>query len=111
MIPSSSFSQKLSLSSIHTTESSFERYTVFNQDLLEQQPSQFAELQKAPQQIPAASILPQYARENPTGYSYLCRLELSLEQSMPVSLWLKLGEQSYGQIKGNVHAQIKLKRF
>ena len=111
IIPHLSFSQTISVNPFSQKENPFENEISFSSNHFQQTYSQFILPGNDSAQIATTSILPLYAQENPTGYSYLCRLELSLEKQMPVSFWVKLGEQSYGQIKGNVHAQIKLKRF
>jgi len=59
------------------------------------------------------AIIPGYAKENPSGYSYLCRLEQKVEQKMPVALWVRLGEiqpwESYN--RQNIYLQFKLLGF
>ncbi|MCB9232070.1 MAG: hypothetical protein H6581_10425 [Bacteroidia bacterium] len=40
----------------------------------------------------APSVLPGFARENPTGYSWFCRQELLLEKKLPVGVWIKIDE-------------------
>ncbi|RMG23853.1 MAG: hypothetical protein D6730_13660 [Bacteroidetes bacterium] len=64
-----------------------------------------------PQVSPA--FLPAYALENPTGYSYLCRLELKAEASLPVAFWLKLGEQygAPGTVGSPANLRMKVLRF
>jgi hypothetical protein len=57
--------------------------------------------------------LPDYARKNPTGYSYLCRLELKIEKELPLGLWLDLGDtRTWGnpsQANANVRFRFKLR--
>ncbi|WNJ19337.1 hypothetical protein [Pontibacter sp. G13] len=38
--------------------------------------------------------LPQYARSNPSGYSFLCHLELKAENQMTVPVWIKVPPKS-----------------
>ena len=59
------------------------------------------------------NILPAYARQNPGGYSYLCRLELEAEEALPVPLWLRAGKinawETYNS--NTVYVQVKLWGF
>ena len=58
-------------------------------------------------------LMPQYVQDNPTGYSYLCRLELDLEKKLPVPVWLKMEDNrklSEG-LTNNVYVRFKLLRF
>ena len=59
------------------------------------------------------TIIPEYVRENPRGYSYLCRLELKIEEKLPIGVWIKIGENSgfAGDAKGNAHVRFKLFQF
>lgn len=65
---------------------------------------------------PAASfslIRPAFVRKNPRGYSYLCRLELEIEEKLPVGVWIKTGDAqavSTG-LKSNAHVRFKLLNF
>ncbi|MCB0844279.1 MAG: hypothetical protein KDE26_13580 [Bacteroidetes bacterium] len=56
--------------------------------------------------------LPKYARENPAGHSYLCRLEVKIEKSLPVGLWMKVGDSAgiVNSTGNNAHFRL-LKRF
>ena len=58
-------------------------------------------------------IRPAYVKENPRGYSYLCRLELEMEEKLPVGIWIKTGDAqavSTG-LKSNAHVRLKLLNF
>jgi len=35
-------------------------------------------------------VMPDYVRANPSGYTYLCRLELKAENTLPVCVWVKV---------------------
>ncbi len=39
-------------------------------------------------------LLPRFVRENPRGYSYVCRLELEVEEKLPVGVWVRGGAES-----------------
>lgn len=39
---------------------------------------------------PSPYFLPKYARQNPSGYSFLCRKELQLEDRLPVGIWFEM---------------------
>ena len=54
-------------------------------------------------------FVPQYARENPSGYSYLCRLELKAEDELPLGIWLRADETSHPG--GNLYLRLKMIRF
>ena len=59
------------------------------------------------------AFLPKYVKENPSGYSYLCRLELKIEEQLPLAMWLRLG-QSFGlpsTSAGQANIRFKLFRF
>ena len=58
-------------------------------------------------------IHPRFVRENPRGFSYLCRLELEIEEKLPIGVWLNLGEWSHlpGNSGGNAHIKFKLLDF
>lgn len=63
-----------------------------------------------------SSLLPSYVQENPLGYSYLCRLELEIEEKLPVGVWMKIGEPSMqsnfeGLARQNAYVRFKLLRF
>ena len=59
------------------------------------------------------NIFPGYVRKNPRGYSYLCRLELQIEEQWPVGAWINLGQYTTlpGNSGGNVHVKFKLLKF
>ncbi|MEM0995824.1 MAG: hypothetical protein AAGN35_02040 [Bacteroidota bacterium] len=57
--------------------------------------------------------LPRHVRNNPRGYSPLCRLELRLENELPVAMWVKLGpnpDLTYA-IRSNAEVRLKLLKF
>lgn len=58
-------------------------------------------------------LFPAYVRQNPRGYSYLCRLELVVEEKLPVGLWVKLGEKNgvKGIVGSPANFRMKLVRF
>ena len=58
-------------------------------------------------------LFPQHVLDNPTGYSYLCRLELKIEDQLPVPVWLKLGASPglVNQTQNNAYLRFKLMRF
>jgi hypothetical protein len=58
-------------------------------------------------------LLPAYARENPSGYSYLCRLELAIEEKAPIGVWVKVADRPAWKGDGlsNLQVQFKLLRF
>ncbi|MEZ4774420.1 MAG: hypothetical protein R3D00_14640 [Bacteroidia bacterium] len=58
-------------------------------------------------------ILPSYAKENPSGYSWLCRMELKIEDELPVGLWVKAGDSGgvVNSTGNNLHIKLKLFRF
>lgn len=64
-------------------------------------------------QISAAAFQPRFVQENPTGYSYLCRLELSIEAKSPVGVWLKLNDAPMvpGRLPSNADLRFKLLKF
>lgn len=59
---------------------------------------------------PATRWLPQYARDNPSGYSFLCRQELAIERRWPIGLWVNLqeGEALRGTIMSTAHLRLRL---
>ncbi len=83
----------------------------FTSPLLKQETSLF-QVGLAPN-IENTSVTPQYVKENPTGYSYLCRLELDIEKKSPIPVWFKLGENNglWGNAGGNAAVRVKLFRF
>ena len=58
-------------------------------------------------------FIPTFARQNPSGYSYLCRLELKAENTMAIPLWFRAENGREGAMfpGGNVYLQIKALRF
>lgn len=40
---------------------------------------------------PSPVFLPEYARQNPAGHSFLCRIEAKQEKYSPAPVWIKLG--------------------
>lgn len=61
-------------------------------------------------------LLPSHVRENPRGYSYLCRLELEIEEKLPVGVWMKtatpdLSGNLEGVLRQNAYVRFKLLRF
>lgn len=65
----------------------------------------------APLATVSNAFLPSYARENPSGYSYLCRLELKVEDTLPVGLWLKLGTDESLKTGPFSAANLRMKLF
>ena len=64
--------------------------------------------------MPSMSLIrPAFVQENPRGYSYLCRLELEIEEKLPVGVWVKAGDaqQVNTGIKSNAHLRLKLLNF
>ncbi len=55
------------------------------------------------------AFLPEYARENPSGYSYLCRMELKLEDQLPLGIWVRADEKGYPG--GSLYLRLKMIRF
>lgn len=57
--------------------------------------------------------LPEFAKSNPSGHSYLCRVETSLESQMKMPLWIRAGEMpAIPQAgTGNIYVRWKLLRF
>jgi hypothetical protein len=62
---------------------------------------------------PFQSLLPNYVKENPRGYSPLCRLELDIEDRLPVGVWMKLEDQQNldGLLRQNAYVRFKLFKF
>jgi len=54
-------------------------------------------------------FIPTYARRNPSGYSYLCRLELQIEDELPLGLWIRADEKMHPG--GSLYVRMKLIRF
>jgi hypothetical protein len=66
------------------------------------------------QPLPAASphFLPAYARRNPAGHASLCRLELQIENRLPLAFWVKAGDSGIRpQPWRSLDVQVKLLRF
>ncbi len=38
----------------------------------------------------APNFLPTYARNNPSGYSYLCLKEIEVEKKLPIGIWFEV---------------------
>lgn len=57
----------------------------------------------------SGAFMPQYVRENPYGYSYLCRMELKAEDTLPIGVWLKFGEQNGVQGVPGSPANVRMK--
>lgn len=57
--------------------------------------------------------LPSHVETNPRGYSPLCRLELRIEDKLPVGVWVKLGEKPLtpSYLRSNAEVRFKLFRF
>ncbi|MDX2286656.1 MAG: hypothetical protein NW241_20990 [Bacteroidia bacterium] len=58
--------------------------------------------------------MPETVRRNPSGYSPLCRLEIRLENTLPVSIWAELPASAAAPRAGALpapHVQLKLLRF
>lgn len=60
-------------------------------------------------------LIPEYIQENPMQYSYLCRLEKTIESKFPIGLWFKLEENNFQQTllpqAGNAYIRMKMIRF
>ena len=62
-------------------------------------------LSRVPADVPAGlalsqNVLPNFARENPSGYSFLCRTELKWEQRMPLAVWFRSETTGEASAKG-----------
>lgn len=59
------------------------------------------------------AVLPSFFRENPSGYSFLCRKELQIENSLPIGIWIDAEQPDYlkGQIGNALNLRLKLLRF
>jgi len=55
------------------------------------------------------AYLPEFARKNPTGYTYLCRLELKIEKDLPLGLWLDIGDKSTTMNPSNANANVRFR--
>ncbi len=58
-------------------------------------------------------LFPDYVKKNPRGYSYLCRLELKVEEQLPIGVWLKFGENNgvKGVVGSPANLRMKLVKF
>lgn len=65
-------------------------------------------LANSPYQVSSA-YLPEFARNNPTGYTYLCRLELKIEKDLPLGLWLDIGDNSTTGNPSNANANVRFR--
>ncbi|MEO0898462.1 MAG: hypothetical protein AAFY71_18765 [Bacteroidota bacterium] len=54
-------------------------------------------------------VMPEYARENPSGYSFLCRLELKAEDKLPVGLWVEVEDGKNLSLPTYPHTYFRLK--
>jgi len=57
--------------------------------------------------------LPVHVRQNPAGYSFLCRLEREIEKNIPVGLWVRVGEENPWEFynRQQMYVQVKLLGF
>lgn len=58
-------------------------------------------------------VIPAYAQENPSGYTYLCRMELEVEKNLPVPLWFRAGKVNTWETYNStaMYLQVKLLGF
>jgi hypothetical protein len=63
----------------------------------------------SPRLVVPPYFVPTYARQNPSGYSYLCRLELKAEDKLPLGIWLRADETNHPG--GNIYLRLKMIRF
>lgn len=58
-------------------------------------------------------VIPAYAQENPSGYTYLCRMELEVEKNLPVPLWIRAGKVNGWETYNStaMYVQVKLLGF
>ncbi|MEL6698616.1 MAG: hypothetical protein AAFV78_11825 [Bacteroidota bacterium] len=56
------------------------------------QPSQTIDHWELDQWRQSYPIMPGYARDNPAGHAYLCRLELKTENTLPIGIWVKVAD-------------------
>ncbi|MCI4668841.1 MAG: hypothetical protein MRZ79_11960 [Bacteroidia bacterium] len=54
-------------------------------------------------------ILPKFARENPTGYTFLCRLELKGEDKMRIPVWIKVDDSNSYSAPSFPHTYVRFK--
>jgi len=57
----------------------------------------------------SSAYMPEFARNNPTGYTYLCRLELKIEKDLPLGLWLDIGDNSTTGNPSNANANVRFR--
>ena len=57
----------------------------------------------------SSAFIPEFARKNPTGYTYLCRLELQIEKDLPLGLWLDIGDNSTYGNPSNANANVRFR--
>jgi|GEM_PF-6582075 len=69
----------------------------------------------SPFQVSSEDLIPDYIRDNPMQYSYLCRLEKTIERNFQIPLWFKLEENNFRQTllpqAGNAYIRMKMFRF
>lgn len=76
--------------------------------------SSYTTAQPATQPFSIASfplIQPAFFQENPRGYSYLCRLELEIEEKLPVGIWVKTSDPTEIPNGLNTNAHVRLRLF
>lgn|GEM_PF-2952495 len=57
-------------------------------------------------------ILPQYAKDNPANYSFLCQLEVDIEEKSPIGVWFKIDQTDpllLSQSRGGKMPYVRLK--
>lgn len=54
-------------------------------------------------------LLPAYIRSNPMGYAPLCRLEVKIEQKLPIGVWLRADGMVYNRIVNPGLAYLRFK--
>ncbi|MEL6254568.1 MAG: hypothetical protein AAFR87_21340 [Bacteroidota bacterium] len=57
----------------------------------------------------SSAFIPEFVRKNPTGYTYLCRLELQIEKDLPLGLWLDIGDDSTYGNPSNANANVRFR--
>lgn len=60
---------------------------------------------------PSKHILPNHVRENPAGYSFLCKLEVDIEENSPIPFWFQLGNNDKLFPAGSAHVKLKMFKF
>jgi hypothetical protein len=58
-----------------------------------------------------SSILPQYARENPANFAPLCRMELQVENQLPIGIWVNWEDSGQSALMESAHLRLRLLRF